>query len=95
MNWKTVAIAVLITTAILLGGVVVNGLREERAAYAQGGVYSTYLAVSASVLEEQANFAILETESHRVMFYRVDVAKLKIEPITGRNLLTEIKQVVP
>jgi len=95
MDWKTVAIGVLVVTAVLLGGLVASGLREEKAAYAQGGVYATYLAVAAGVQTDQMNFVVLDTEARRLLFYRVDPAKFKMEITSGRDLTRDIKQSIP
>jgi hypothetical protein len=94
MDWKTVVIAVLVTSAILLGGVVVSGLRPEGAAYGQGGVYATYLAATAAVQDNYVHYVILDSESRRMLFYRVDIAKFTMEPVpaSGFELTKEFKR---
>lgn len=90
MDWKTVVIGALVVAAVLLGGVVTSGLKEKPA-YGQGGVYSTYLAVTADVQERYSNFVILDTETRRLLIYRVDPVSLKLEPISGRDLVRDFK----
>ena len=69
MHGKQIAIGVLAALAVLLGGLVAGGLRTERTAYAQGGVFATYMVVSAEVRENFVNFVILDTDTRRVIFY--------------------------
>jgi hypothetical protein len=90
MDWKTVVIGALVVAAVLLGGVVTNGLKEKPA-YGQGGVYSTYLAVSADVQERYSNFVVLDTETHRLLIYRVDPTKQTLETVGGHDLVLEFK----
>ena len=73
MDGKTVVIGVLVVSAVLLGGVVVSGLRQD--AYAQGGVYATYLAVAASVQDQYVHYVVLDTEARRMLFYQVNMGK--------------------
>jgi len=94
MDWKTGVIGALVVAAVLLGGVVTSGLKEKPA-YGQGGVYSTYLAVSADVQERYSNFVILDTETRRLLIYRVDIAKLTLEPVAGRDLVRDFKHTAP
>jgi hypothetical protein len=94
MDWKMVVIGALVVAAVLLGGVVTNGLKEKPA-YGQGGVYSTYLAVSADVQERYSNFVILDTETRRLLIYRVDIVKLTLEPVAGRRLDVDFKHTAP
>jgi hypothetical protein len=90
MDWKTVVIGALVVAAVLLGGVVTSGLKEKPA-YGQGGVYSTYLAVSADVQERYSNFVILDTETRGLLIYRVDIAKLTLEPVGAHDLVREFR----
>jgi hypothetical protein len=90
MDWKTVVIAVLVASAVLLGGVVMSGLRPEPA-YGQGGVYSTYLAVTANVQSDFVNYVVLDTEARRMLCYRVDTAKLTMEPAWGADLVRDFR----
>jgi len=92
MDGKTVVIVAMVVLALLLGGLVTTGLYQERAAYAQGGVYSTYLATTAEVNEDLSNFVILDTETRRLMFYRVDVARGELQPTSGRELLRDFQR---
>ncbi len=85
MDWKTVVIGVLVLSAVLLGGVVASGLRPEGAAYGQGGVYATYLAAAADVQDDYAHYIIIDTEARKMLFYRVDLAALKMTPVKGRD----------
>ena len=94
MDWKTGVIGALVLAAVLLGGVVTSGLKEKPA-YGQGGVYSTYLAVSADVQERYSNFVILDTETRRLLIYREDIAKLSLEPVAGRDLARDFKHTAP
>jgi hypothetical protein len=88
MDGKTVAIAVLILVAMLLGGIVATELRPEKA-YAQGGVYATYLVSSAQVQDNVTNFVVVDTASHRMLFYEVDLATSKLKLPGGKYLHTE------
>lgn len=89
MDGKTVAIGVLVVSAVLLSGVVVSGVRQE--AYAQGGVYATYLAVTANVQADMVNFAVLDTEARRLLFYRVEAGKWTLEPAGGKFLAADFQ----
>jgi len=91
MDGKTVAIGVLVATAVLLGGVVASGLRPESAAYAQGSVYDTYVAVAANVQDNYANYVVLDTAARRLLFYRVDVGKMTMDPASGRDLVRDFR----
>jgi hypothetical protein len=93
MDGKTVVIGVLVVSAVLLSGIVVSGVRQE--AYAQGGVYATYLAVTANVQEQFVNFAVLDTEARRLLFYKVEQGKWQLEPAAGRNLTTDFQHKAP
>jgi hypothetical protein len=93
MNGKTVAIGVLVVSAVLLSGVVVSGVRQE--AYAQGGVYSTYLAVTAHVQPDMVNFAILDTQSRLLLFYKVEPGRLVLEPVVGKFLAKDFQHKAP
>ena len=86
MDGKKVAIGVLVVMAVLLGGIVASSLREERAAYAQGGVYATYLAAAVLVRSDMANFAVIDTEARRLVFYDIDQARYELKPSAGRVL---------
>lgn len=93
MDGKTVVIGVLVVSAVLLSGIVVSGVRQD--AYAQGGVYATYLAVTANVQEQVVNFVVLDTEARRMLFYKVEQGKWTLEPATGRNLATDFQHKAP
>jgi hypothetical protein len=86
MDAKTWAIAGLVVLAMLLGGIVASGLQKDRAAYAQSGVYSTYLAVTAEVRDDNVDFIVLDTASRRMIFYAYDQATKKLKLDGGRNL---------
>ncbi|MBE3097498.1 MAG: hypothetical protein IMZ44_10265 [Planctomycetes bacterium] len=94
MDAKTAVIGLLVVSAVLLGGLVASGLREENA-YAQGGVYATYLATTANVQEQFVNFVVLDTDSRRLLFYRVEQGKWTIEPTAGFDLTKEFKHAGP
>jgi len=85
MDGKKIAIGALVVLAILLGGLVAGGLRDN-AAYAQGGVFATYLAVAAEVREDYVNFVVLDTDSRRVVFYDIAPPKHELTPTGGRML---------
>ena len=85
MDGKTVAIGVLVVMAVLLAGIVTNGLYQERAAYGQGGVYATYLATSIMVRDGFSNFAILDTEARALAFYDLDPTKFELKPSLGQG----------
>ena len=93
MDGKTVAIGVLVVCAVLLSGVVVSGVRQE--AYAQGGVYSTYLAVTANVQPDMVNFAILDTQSRLLLFYKVEPGRWTLEPTVGKFLTKDFQHRAP
>jgi hypothetical protein len=95
MDGKTVAIGVLALCAVFLAGLVASGLRTENAAYGQGGVYATFLAVSANVQDNYANFVVLDTEARKMLFYKVDIATSKLEPIAGRDFKVDFKHTGP
>jgi len=78
MDGKTWAIAGLVVVALVLGGIVSSGLRQERMAYGQGGVYSAYLVVTAEVRDDNVDFAVLDTATRRLIFYAYDQAKKKL-----------------
>ena len=86
MDGKTWAIVGLVVLAMLLGGAVVSGIRQGPAAYAQGGVYSTYLAVTGEVRDDNVDFIVLDTASRRLIFYGYDQATKKLKIGTGRQL---------
>jgi hypothetical protein len=95
MDAKTVVIGLLVVSAVLLGGLVASGLREEKA-YAQGGVYATYLAATANVQEQFVNFVVLDTESRKLLFYRVEQGKWTLaDPTVGFDLTKEFKHAGP
>jgi len=86
MDGKKIAIGALVALAVLLGGLVAGGLRHDGAAYAQGGVFATYLVTSAEVREGFVNFIILDTDTRRVVFYNIAPPKYALEPTGGRML---------
>jgi hypothetical protein len=85
MDWKKVAIGVLVVSAVLMGGLVANLMKPETSAYGQGGVYATYLAVGANVQDNYMHYVILDTESRKMLFYKVDLAKPALEPVKGAD----------
>jgi hypothetical protein len=90
MDWKLVVIGVLVATAVLLSGLVAGGLRQD--AYAQGGVYATYLAVTANVTQDMVNFVVLDSASRRVLFYKVNITSFALEPSGGIDLTKDFKR---
>jgi len=92
MDGKTVVIGVLVVMALLLGGLLASGLRPEGTAYAQGGVYATYLAVAPQVSQDNVNFVILDTATHRLIFYKVDPAKNTLDVGSGLDLMREFQR---
>jgi len=95
MSGKTVAIAALVVVAMLLGGIVASEWRQGREAYAQGGVYSTYLTCAALVASDQVNFAVLDTSSRRLVFYEVTQGSFKLKLAGGLNLGQEFNRKNP
>lgn len=95
MDSKTVAIAVLVVTAMLLGGIVASGLRPERAAYGQGGVYATYLAASALIREDYCQFIVADTANRRLIFYEFNVASKTFTPADGVELTRDFNRKAP
>jgi hypothetical protein len=93
MDWKTVVIGVLVASAVLMGGLVASGLRADGAAYGQRSVYDTYLVTTANVQDNYVHFVVLDTQSRRMLFYRVDTATYQLEPVTGRDLSRDFPRV--
>lgn len=91
MDGKKIAIGALVVLAILMGGLVAGGLRDG-AAYAQGGVYATYLAAAAEVREDYVNFIILDTNARRVVFYDIAPPRYEMEPTGGYELNQHFKR---
>lgn len=83
MDGKKVAIGVLVVLAVLLGGLVANGLRRENVAYGQASVFSTYLATAVEIREDVASFAILDTNTRRLIFYDLAPPKYELRPMGG------------
>lgn len=78
MDRKTVAIAVLTITAMLLAGVVVQGLREQPA-YGQArpggsptGRYSNYSMVPMSISQNTEVLCVTDLITQRVIFFEYD-----------------------
>lgn len=92
MDGKTVAIGGLVVLAVLLGGMVAGGLRPESTAQAQGGVYATYLATTVQVTQDAANFVILDTDTRRMIFYKVDLVKNELDIVAGKDLTKEFQR---
>jgi hypothetical protein len=69
--------------------------RRGQEAYAQGGVYSTYLAVTAHVQPDMVNFAILDTQSRLLLFYKVEPGRLVLEPVVGKFLAKDFQHKAP
>jgi hypothetical protein len=92
MDAKTVVIGVLVVTAVLMGGVVANGLRQESAAYAQGGVYSTYLLTTARIRANMDSFVIIDTAGRKMLIYDYDIGMNKLKPSKGANLLVDFQR---
>jgi len=81
MNRKTVAIVVLTITAMMLSGVIVQGLRETpafaqapRAGDLGSGRYSDYVVVPLHVDENTDILCITDTITMRMLFFEYDVA---------------------
>jgi hypothetical protein len=94
MDAKTVAIVVLVVTAMLLGGIAASGLRPEPA-YGQGGVYATYLAASASIREDYSQFIVADTANRRLIFYEFNVANKTFAPADGVELVRDFNRKAP
>ena len=96
MDGKTLAIAALVVTALLLGGIVASGLRQEKAAYAQNGVYSTYLLATARAREDTVDFVVVDTAKRRMLFYTYNTTTKKLTPAApGHDLLREFQRKLP
>jgi hypothetical protein len=95
MDAKTLAIAVLAVTAILLVGIVASGLGPGHQAYGQGGVYSTYIALAAQVQESQTQFIIADTANRRVIFYQYNPTDKTLAPVDGVELVNDFKRKLP
>jgi hypothetical protein len=94
MDAKTVAMAVLILTAMFLGGLVASGLRPDPA-YAQGGVYATYLAATASVRDDLVQFVVADTANRRLIFYEYNAANKQFIPADGVELVRDFNRKLP
>lgn len=94
MDGKTVAIGALVALAVLMGGVIAGGLRQD-AAYGQGGVYATYLATTVDVRDQFVNFAVLDTESRRLVFYDVELTKFKLVVSDGTDMAQIFQRKAP
>ncbi len=94
MDGKTVAIAALVLTAMLLAGVVGSALRP-RPAYGQGGVYATYLALTAEVRDDYVHFVIADTEQRRLIFYAYNPTDKSLTPADGRQLAVDFRRKLP
>lgn len=92
MDGKTVAIGVLVATALALGGLVTGGLRQDGVAYGQGGVYASYVTATAEVRDDNAQFIILDTARRRLIFYGYDVANKKLVTADGRKLIDDFRR---
>ncbi len=86
MDGKTVAIGVLVVVAVLLGGLVAGGLRQESVVYGQGGVYSNYLVSPVLVRDEFVAFAVLDTAKRLLIFYDINTTNQTMEVADGKNL---------
>lgn len=95
MDGKTVAIAALVVVAMLLGGIVASELQQGRQAYAQGGVYSTYLTCAAAAQGDLANFAVLDTASRRLIFYEVTPTTNKLKLAGAKDLARDFQHKAP
>ena len=95
MDGTVWAIAGLVVVALVLGGIVSSGLRQERMAYGQGGVYSTYLVVTAEVRDNNAGFAVLDTAKRGLVFYSYDQAKKKLNMSGGADLARDFQRKGP
>jgi hypothetical protein len=89
MDGKTVAIAVLVLVAMLMGGIVFTELRPDSKAYAQGGVYATYMVSSVQVANNESNFVVLDTASRRLIFYEIGIQDFKLKIAGGRELVKD------
>jgi hypothetical protein len=94
MDGKTVAIAALVLTAMLLAGIVGSALRPQPA-YGQGGVYSTYLALSAEVRDGYAHFVITDTQHRRLIFYEFNPSQKTLSPADGVDLVDNFRRKLP
>jgi len=95
MDGKMLAIGALVVVAMLLGGLVASGLHQERSAYAQGGVYATYLATSVLMRDGYAAFAVIDTEARKLVFYEVDVVRYEMKPTAGKDLSRDFQRTRP
>jgi len=95
MDGKTWAIVGLVMMALLLSGIVASGLRQDRAAYGQGGVYSTYLAATANVRDNNTDFVVLDTATRRMVFYAYGQADKKLKIDGGADLARDFQRKGP
>jgi len=92
MDRKTVAIVALTVTAMLLAGVVVQGLRETPA-FAQAprggdvasGRYSDYVMVPMKISENADVLCLTDTITMRMLFFTYDKGQKKLE-VFGRGV---------
>ena len=92
MDGKTWAIAGLVVVALVLGGIVSSGLRQERMAYGQGGVCSAYLVVTAEVRDDNVDFVVLDTATRRLIFYAYGQAQKKLRIDGGADLARDFQR---
>ena len=74
---KTLAIFLLIFTALLLAGVAVQ-LGGERVAYTQSGRFADYAMVPASTAEDYDAVCIIDTVTQRMLFFQYDRTEKKL-----------------
>ncbi len=91
MDGKTVAVGVLVVLAVLLGGLVASGLHSEHMAYARGSVYDTYLVTAIEVQDNFVSFAVIDTESRRLVFYNMAPPKYELTPSSGVMLADQFR----
>jgi hypothetical protein len=88
MDGKSVAIGLLALLAVFMGGLVASGLRQD-VVYAQGGVYATYLATSVLVRDSFVNWAIIDTDSRRMIIYDMDTTKFQLNPVPPGRIFAQ------
>ncbi len=87
MDRKTLGIAVLTITAVLLAGVVVRGLKEEPA-YGQAGAYADYALLPVRVAGGSDELCVLDTTTERMLFFKYDLRSKALE-LAGQARLRE------
>ena len=87
MDRKTLGIAVLTITAVLLAGVVVQGLKPTPAE-AQAGRFADYALLPVRVAGGNDELCVLDTTTERMLFFKYSLRAKALE-LAGQARLRE------